>query len=96
MDGDFDFAVLSFFPDYANNLEEGFVYLENKDTSNYKFEAYTTHRAEIGNWLVMEKGDFDQDGDIDIVLGNFNMLAANRFEAKKECDLLWLENKHFK
>lgn len=92
MDGDLDFAVLSFFPDFDDGLEEGFVYLENKDTANYVFTAHTTEDAKSGNWLVMEKGDFDDDGDMDIVLGNFSMLAANKFRSKKKNDLLFLEN----
>lgn len=92
MDGDLDFAVLSFFPDFDDGLEEGFVYLENQDTTNYVFKPYTTGAAKSGNWLVMEKGDFDNDGDIDIILGNFSMLAANKFKSKEKNDLLFLEN----
>lgn len=94
MDGDLDFAVLSFFPDFDDCPEEGFVYLENKDAGSYSFATHTTEAAKSGNWLVMEKGDFDQDGDVDIMLGNFNMLAANKFKSKKKLDLLLLENKH--
>jgi hypothetical protein len=92
MDGDVDFAVLSFFPDFDNNLEEGFVYLENQDTSNYIFKSYTTDSAQNGNWLVMEKGDFDEDGDVDIVLGNFTVLSAKKFRNTEKNDLLFLEN----
>ena len=92
-DGDFDFAVLSFFPDFDDCPEEGFVYLENKDANNYLFTAHTTEDAKSGNWLVMEKGDFDQDGDVDLMLGNFSMLEANRFKNKKMHDLLILDNK---
>jgi len=94
MDGDLDFAVSSFFPDYDDYPEEGFVYLENKDAINYVFKAHTTEDAKSGYWLVMEKGDFDQDGDVDIMLGNFSMLAATSFKGKKKQDLLFLENKH--
>ena len=92
-DGDFDFAVLSFFPDFDDCPEEGFVYLENKDAANYLFTAHTTEDAKSGNWLVMEKGDFDQDGDVDLMLGNFSMLEANRFRNKEMHDLLILDNK---
>lgn len=92
LDGDFDFTVISFFPDFKNQPEEGFVYLENKDSSNYIFEPQTTAAAKNGNWLVMDKGDFDQDGDVDIMLGNFSLFPANRFKTDKKCDLLYLEN----
>lgn len=92
-DGDFDFAVLSFFPDFAKSPEEGFVYLENKDSKNYEFSSFTTSQANRGNWLIMDKGDFDQDGDTDIMLGNFNLLAPNTFTDMNTYDLLFLENK---
>ncbi|WP_242083595.1 FG-GAP repeat domain-containing protein [Aestuariivivens sediminis] len=94
-DGDMDFAVLSFFPDFDNGLEEGFVYLENNNATQYSFTAHTTIAASNGNWLVMEKGDFDNDGDIDLMLGNFSMLASNKFKSKKENDLLFLQNNLF-
>lgn len=92
IDGDLDFAVLSFFPDFNHCPEEGFVYLENKDAVNYIFTPHVTLDAKRGNWLVMDKGDFDDDGDIDIVLGNFSLLAPNSFKKEKKYDLLYLEN----
>lgn len=92
MDGDLDFAVSSFFPDFKDYPEESFVYLENMDAPNYIFEPHITENAKFGNWLVMDKGDFDEDGDIDIVLGNFIMFPANRFKSEKNLDLLYLEN----
>lgn len=91
-DGDVDFAVLSFFPDLTNCPEEGFVYLENRDPDNYFFVPHISQDAKNGNWLVMDKGDFDQDGDVDIMLGNFRMFPANRFKSEKKYDLLYLEN----
>lgn len=95
MDGDPDFAVLSFFPDFDDCCsQEGFVYLENKDSENYLFTTHVTNDAKIGNWLVMEKGDYDQDGDVDIALGNFNMLAPDKFKGKEKCDLLFLKNNY--
>ncbi len=92
MDGDIDFAVLSFFADLTNCPEEGFVYLENRDPSRYLFVPHTTQDAKSGNWLVMEKGDFDQDGDVDIMLGNFTKFPSNRFKSEIKNDLLYLEN----
>ena len=34
------------------------------------FKAYSTPLAALGKWLTMEAADFDQDGDMDIVLGS--------------------------
>ncbi|MGL1888724.1 MAG: VCBS repeat-containing protein [Reichenbachiella sp.] len=92
MDGDIDFAVLSFFPDFTNCLEEGFVYLENKDSDNYLFESFVTQDAKDSNWMVMEKGDFDEDGDVDIMLGGFSLLAPKKIQTSSQRDLLYLKN----
>lgn len=68
-DGDLDIASIAYFPDEENGAKESFVYLENK--GNLRYEAATFPQADVGRWLVMEKGDFDQDGDVDIALGSF-------------------------
>ena len=66
-DGDKDIAAISFFPDCRNGAPETFVYLENK--GSLQFESSTFKNSERGRWLRIDAGDFDGDGDIDIVLG---------------------------
>jgi len=90
-DQDLDFAVLAFFPDFPHTPEEGFVYLESIDAEGYTFTSHTTELATKGNWLVMEKGDIDQDGDVDIFLGNFPLLTPYQ-EARSDIAVLMLEN----
>lgn len=68
-DGDLDIAAIAFFPDYRHAPHESFVFLENQ--GNLNFAPYTFQEAVDGRWLVMECGDFDQDGDKDIALGSF-------------------------
>jgi hypothetical protein len=74
LDGDLDIAAISFFPDYFAYPEESFVYLENKGALN--FAAYSFPEATAGRWIVMDAGDIDSDGDIDIALGSFVSFIA--------------------
>ncbi len=69
LDGDMDIAAISFFPDYYRSPEESFVYLENK--GQLVFEEFSFPKATKGRWIVMDAGDMDSDGDIDIALGSF-------------------------
>lgn len=74
LDGDIDIAAISFFPDYLRYPEESFVYLENQ--GNLKFKDYSFPEATNGRWIVMDAGDIDDDGDIDLALGSFVAFKA--------------------
>lgn len=67
-DGDYDMAVISYFPDKAKN--EGFLYFEQ----NKPFEFEVKSRKNVSNqkWLTLDYGDFDNNGFQDIVLGTMN------------------------
>ncbi len=85
-DGDMDIAAISFFPDYAQErAEEGFVYLEN--TGKMQFKAYTFPEVKDGRWIVMDAGDLDQDGDLDILLGSLTFETI----PKKDWVSRWVE-----
>ncbi len=71
-DGDLDIAAISFFPDFEQTPERGFLYLENQSTgTTLGFSVSTFTEAAHGHWLTMDTGDTDQDGDLDIILGSF-------------------------
>ena len=98
LDGDLDIAAISYFPDYANAQEEGFVYLQNQ--GNMKFDVSTFAEVGIGRWLAMDANDYDNDGDVDIVLGsNVSILplgdatGINKRWLKEGISLVVLENK---
>lgn len=75
-DGDLDIATISFFADYENEPEEGFVYLQNN--GNFNFLPYSIEETKRGRWLTMTAGDIDGDGRTDLILGNFCYGPAQR------------------
>ena len=97
-DGDIDIALISSFPDYEENSDFSFVYLENKDAENFKFEMYGLDEPSLGRWLLIDSGDIDGDGDIDIVLSTFSYYFTpvpellEKTWQKSNLDLLVLEN----
>ena len=76
-DGDVDFALISFFPDYQKEKAVGFVYLENQGEN--KFQAQTFPEVTAGRWITMDAGDIDGDRDIDLILGSlaFEVIPRN-------------------
>lgn len=71
-DGDIDFAVTSFFPDYGSLIDESFVYLENTNADKFRFKSFITKSDVPVKSLTMTEGDIDSDGDKDIMLGLFS------------------------
>lgn len=95
-DGDVDIAAISFFPDYVQQPNESFVFYKNDGQGNYTLS--TISNPTLGRWIVMDKGDIDKDGDIDIVLGAlaFEVIPANGLVEKWVKDgvaYVLLENK---
>ena len=88
-DGDVDFGVLSTFPDYENNPEFSFVYLENTNSNTFSFNPYTFKDSNMGRWFLMDTGDIDNDGDEDIILSSFTYVFT---PVPKKLSKYWNEN----
>jgi len=97
-DGDMDLACISYFPDYDRTPEEGFVYLE-RISEELDFRLFGLSSSLRGKWLTADRGDFDGDGDTDIVLGHGPIMSLNvpdsiRYSWKNDpVTILLLENK---
>lgn len=89
-DGDLDIVAVSFFPDYEDGANQGIVYLENQ--GNFNFEPYRVPGADQGRWMVMDAGDFDKDGDTDVVVGSFTLSNEGVDKATME---QWRRSQHY-
>ena len=98
MDGDFDFAIISYFNHYPDSSDQSFVYLENLGSQDNFVKAYTLIKPLHEQWLVMDKGDVDQDGDVDLLLGSFVVPSSKDYiyqlnkKGSEKINLLFLEN----
>lgn len=97
-DGDVDFAVISTFPDYQNNPERSFVFLENNNSSTFDFSTHILNDPNSARWFLMDANDIDSDGDHDLVLTSFTYVFTPVPEALESrwgntnVDIMVLEN----
>lgn len=77
-DGDPDIACTGFFAAAAGMLQEGFLYLENPGEIKKAgdFKAYSFDDVLHSRFMVMDHGDLDGDGDIDLILGAYTSLMS--------------------
>ncbi|QIP11700.1 VCBS repeat-containing protein [Spirosoma aureum] len=93
-DGDLDMATIAFFADLKNNPAETFIYFEQQKTA--QFLPHAVPVSKYGRWICMDVNDWDHDGDLDIVLGNYSQGFLNEVGFKPNWNgylpLIVLEN----
>ncbi|MBT8302611.1 MAG: VCBS repeat-containing protein, partial [Maribacter sp.] len=85
-DGDLDFAAISYFPKYS---KEFFVFREN--LGNNWFMPKIVKDVNIGRWMTMDSFDYDDDGDLDLVLGSYDW-EQNSVSKEDIVPLVYLRN----
>ena len=82
-DGDLDIAAISFFPDFNNYPEQGFIYFENTGTELHSTNnPYGSIRAVANH----EMADIDHDGDRDLMLGALNFSSGVPEQLQEQWD----------
>jgi len=88
-DGNIDIAAISFFPS-SLQPQEAFTYLKN--TGNYSFSPYRLPlNTPFEKGITMDVADLDQDGKLDILLGN-GYYNSNEADKHKEPLFIVLKN----
>ena len=91
LDGDLDLAMIAFYAEPSMPKNESFLYFQNQ--GNLQFKVSNLNIPFGGRWMVMDAGDADHDGDLDIMLGNFQFGAPKKGKVKPGLQLNYIENK---
>jgi hypothetical protein len=70
-DGDLDIAAIAFFADLKNRPAEKFILFDQEQPMSFIPHTIPALKK-AGRWICMDAGDYDRDGDLDIVLGNYS------------------------
>lgn len=68
LDGDLDIVSFSFFADYSAQIPDAALWWERQSDGTYLPHALPG--VVKGRWLTMATHDVDNDGDVDVILGN--------------------------
>lgn len=83
-DGDLDLAMIAFYAENDQHKNEAFLYFQHQ--GSLIFQVTNLQVPKGPRYICMDAGDVDHDGDIDIVLGNFQF-GKMREGINKKTDL---------
>jgi len=94
-DGFDDLLVGAYFAE--DERDRLLLLLHNGKPKNLDYLPQRIAQANLGRWMVINKGDVDGDGDLDAVIGSFviskKSSSINKKGAKNQTNLLLLLNK---
>lgn len=94
LDGDTDILAISNFGDFTNPNFKSVQLLSNEGELKFK-SKYINGLPEF-RWQTIDKSDYDEDGDLDVFLGGFNLnIGPKESEIHDKKNISWvkLENK---
>ncbi|QRR01812.1 FG-GAP repeat domain-containing protein [Dyadobacter sandarakinus] len=86
-DGDLDVAAIAFFADFRHGRQQTFLYLEQQKAAQGNHTDFIPATLPIGHegrWICMDAGDWDGDGDEDLVLGSFSRGFLNQDDTRPD------------
>lgn len=90
LDGDLDLFTLAFFPDPKQSPSQALIYFSQSST--LVFDPFIPELSTKNKWLTLTKGDLGLDGDLDIIVGEFDFDELYQAPKDKWQPILILEN----
>ncbi|MBI1227755.1 MAG: hypothetical protein GC192_21150 [Bacteroidetes bacterium] len=74
VDNDLDMVVLAMYPNLAAYPQESLLYFENQGKLAFDISYFEPEPS--GRWVLMDAGDIDEDGDLDVIVGSNLMMKS--------------------